>query len=86
VSLCTAATRFVSFPPPDAPSLFNKTKGKPKTECISALLNLGCWVGGSRRLWRREVGEAQPPGVRVRAPKPKASRGREGGHPPAEGA
>jgi len=34
---------------------------------------------------RREVGKAQPPGVRVRAPKPKASRGREGASPPAEG-
>jgi len=39
--------------------------------------------GAAPKAW--EVGKAQPPGVRVRAPKPTAWRGREGAQPPAEG-
>jgi len=76
---CTAAMRYGSCTQADAPTLFIKFKWKPKLEACRHCKTWIAGCGGSRR--RRGEGQSPAHGVRVRAPKPKASRGREGRKP-----
>jgi len=66
-SLCTAAMRFVSFPPPDAPTLFIKSQWKPKPEPFLCWKTLR-WVGGSRA---EGVGGGQSPASGGASPCPE---------------